>query len=262
MWISKLKWTVPDLPLAYPTDAWHTQEDRLQLCLYKGDSPKYELSPTRACKTEAPPFLGFLPSRGPLLYGFMHYSWGPFLISWSTGLPQDSHLSLLHLPWEKWISWQYQVNWNMGYFFLDEISIASLLLHFIFLVQSFNTHTYGQNNRNIWMKWADHLSKYPLSRGIPLGCGENCLARSPCIQESCPCHSGWLSGWLSLGVEGWPRLTEIFMGAAGILVISIPVPCFTSEHPALPSHLPSTANRNAGVPSSRYPRSDSGLLFG
>lgn len=152
----------------------------------------------------------------------------------------------------------------MGYFFLDEISIASLLLHFVFffLVQSFNTYTYGQNNRNIWMKWADHLSEYPLSRGIPLGCGENCLARSPRIQESCPRHSGWLSGWLSLGVEGWPRLTEIFRRAAGILVITIPVPCFTSEHPALPSHLPSTANRNAGLSSSRYPGNDSGLLFG
>lgn len=42
---------------------------------------------------------------------------GTLLISWPTGLPQDSHLSLLHLPWEKWISWQYQVNWNMVFFF-------------------------------------------------------------------------------------------------------------------------------------------------
>lgn len=32
---------------------------------------------TRACKTDAPPLLGFLPSLGPLLYGSMGYSWGP-----------------------------------------------------------------------------------------------------------------------------------------------------------------------------------------
>lgn len=43
------------------------------------------------------------------------------------------------------------------------------------------------------MSWP---SESPLSQGTPLCCGENCLARSPCIQISCPCHSGWLSlGW-------------------------------------------------------------------